>query len=199
MIRRLAPVLLVLGLAACAASPPARYHALGDGAPLGSGGGAERLVELLPVAVPAAADRNEIVLTGADGRLDVRDNDLWAGSLPDELRGLIADELWRAAKATDVYAAPVPQGALALPQYRVAARFERFEARPEGALVAATWTVRRLPDGPAAACRAAAHAPLPGADAEAAAHALGQASRSVAAAIAESLLRLGGKSPCPAG
>ena len=75
------------------------------------------------MAVPAAADRNEIVLTGADGRLDVRDNDLWAGSLPDELRGLIADELWRAAKATDVYAAPVPQGALALPQYRVSYNF----------------------------------------------------------------------------
>lgn len=196
MIRRLAP-LLALALAACGSSPVTRYHSLQDSAPLGGGGGAERLVEVLPVAVPAAVDRGELVLTAADGRLDVRESERWAGPLADELRDLITAALWRAARAADVYAAPVPAAASDLPQYRLAARFERFEARGRTAQVAATWTVRRLPDGAAAACRAAASAAMPEADAAAAAQALGEASRTIADAIAASLVRLGTPAPCP--
>lgn len=197
MIRRFTP-LFALVLAACGASPATRYHSLQDAAPIGGGGGAERLVEVLPVVVPAAVDRTELVLAGADGGLDVRDTERWAGPLPDELRDLLTAALWRAARAADVYAAPIPTSASGLPQYRLAARFERFEARDGLAQVAATWTIRRLPDGPAAACRAAATAPLTDASADASARGLGLASREVAAQIAESLRRLGQGNPCPA-
>lgn len=197
MIRRLAPV-LALVLAACGSSPVTHYHSLQDAAPLGGGGGAERLVEVLPVAVPAAVDRGELVLTAADGGLDVREGERWAGPLADELRDLITAALWRTARAADVYAAPVPAAASKLPQYRLAARFERFEARGASAQVVATWTVRRLPDGTAAACRAAASAAIAGPTPAAAAKALGEASRTVAAAIAESLGRLDTGAPCPA-
>lgn len=197
MIRRFIP-LFALVLAACGTSPVTRYHSLQEVAPLGGGGGAERLVEVLPVAVPAAVDRPELVLSGADGGLDVRDAERWAGPLPDELRDLVTAALWRAARAADVYAAPIPAGASGLPQYRLATRFERFEARGGFAQVAATWTIRRLPEGPAAACRAAATAPLADASPAAAAQGLGRASREVAAQIAESLRRLGQGNPCPA-
>lgn len=196
---RLAWPLLALLLAACGTSPATRYHSLHDAAPVGGGGGAERLVEVLPVTVPAAVDRPELVLTGDDGGLDVRESERWAGPLADELRDLITAALWRAARAADVYAAPIPAAASQLPQYRLAARFERIEAKGATAAVAATWTVRRLPEGPAAACRAAATAPMADATPAAAVRAIGQASREIAAAIAESLVRVGGGAPCPAG
>ena len=66
---RLAWPLLALLLAACGSSPVTRYHSLHDDAPVGGGGSAERLVEVLPVTVPAAVDRPELVLIGDDGGL----------------------------------------------------------------------------------------------------------------------------------
>ncbi len=195
---RLWPTLLVFALAGCGASPETHYHSLQSGLPPASGGGAERLVEVLPVLVPASVDRSELVLTGADGRLDVRQSERWSGDLAEQLRGVLADALWREARATDVYAAPVPPGASKLPQYRLSVRFERLDARPQGATVAASWTLRRLPDGRALACRSAAERGMAGFTPDAATEALGAAAATIATAIAAELARFDQGGGCPA-
>lgn len=193
------PAALALGLAACGSSPAARYHTLAGAAPAAKGGGAEKLVEVLPVALPGRVDREALVLRDPDGRLDVSETDRWAGPLPEEIRAVLDDALWRTARAADVYAAPVPPAASDLPQYRLALRIERFDAAPGGnATVEASWTARQLPTGPAATCRAAFVAPLAGATPDAAAAGLADATRRLSAAVASSLAHLGGSAPCPA-
>ncbi len=192
--RRWIPLALALLLPACGSSPPTHLHSLALPASPAEGGAAARLVEVLPVAMPGRADRAALVLSDAAGRLEMREADQWASPLADEVRAVLIDALWRAARAADVYAAPVPAAASALPQYRLATRVERFDAIPgDAATVEASWTLRRLPNGPLAACRAAARAPLPERTAEAAAAALGAATRDIAARIARGLSENG----CP--
>lgn len=195
---RLWPVLAALALAGCGTSPVTHYHSLQSAPPPASGGGAERLVEVLPVLVPASVDRSELVLTDADGRIDVQQSERWSGDLAEQLRGVLADALWQEARATDVYAAPVPPGASKLPQYRLAVRFERIDARPQGATVAASWTLRRLPDGRALNCRSAAQRGISGFTPDAASAALGAAAADVAATIAAEVARFDRGGGCPA-
>lgn len=197
MIRRLPVLLGALALAACGSSPATHYHALEATPAALPSGGAQRLVEILPVLVPAAVDRTEVVLTDAAGHLDVKSGERWAGALPEQLRGVIAEALWRDARAADVYAAPLPGAAAKLPEYRLAVRFERFEAGPAIASVAATWTLRRLPDGHAIACRSAAERSVEGIGATAAADALGAASRALADDLAHALAGFDAGGGCP--
>jgi uncharacterized protein len=194
---RLWPALMVLALAGCGTSPVTRYHTLQSTQAPATGGGAERLVEVLPVLVPASVDRNELVLTDAAGRLAVQQGERWSGDLAEQLRGVLADALWREARATDVYAAPVPAGASNLPQYRLAVRFERLDARPQGATVAASWTLRRLPDGRALTCRSAEQRGMASFTPDAASEALGAAAAAVATTIAAEVARFDRGGACP--
>ena len=77
MTRMTAALLLLLGLTGCGTSAPVRYHALaGRAVPLDeTQASAALLVEVLPVAIPERINREEIVLTGKDGRLDIRDGE----------------------------------------------------------------------------------------------------------------------------
>lgn len=202
---RLSPfvVLASLALAGCGASAPVRYHALGTGADQpGPSGGAAVLVELLPVAVPERLNRDEVVLSGGTGALTVLDGDRWAAPLADEIRQSVDDALWRRLRAADVYAAPVQASQGNLPQYRIALRIERMEAQPAvGALVEASWTLRRLPQGAASVCRASFTSPLSGGNpADAAVAAWTEASGRMARAVAASLdhLNRGSADPCGA-
>ena len=199
MSRRLSLVMVFALLAGCSASPPTRYHALTQTTPPAGGGGARMLVEFLPVAVPERLNRDEMVLTGADGGISVRESDHWAAPLSDEVRQIVADALWRKSGAADDYKAPLPLSASKLPQYRLSLRIERFEAGPgHAALVDAGWTLRRLPEGSSAVCRVV----IPGDAADgpdAAARTLSAATARLADAVAESLQRLdqGAATPCP--
>lgn len=198
MTPRLSALALAVLLAGCGTSPVTHYHTLQSARPVASGGGAARLVEVLPVLVPGPVDRAELVLTRAGGQIDVHKDDLWAGNLAEELRGVVAEALWREAKAADVYAAPVPSGASDLPQYRLAVRFEQFAATPDGAFVAAAWTLRRLPEGRALVCRSAARRGIATLDAVSAARALAEASHALATEIAAGLAALDRGVGCPA-
>lgn len=191
---------LTATVAACGASAPLRYHALssGGGADLAPGSAAV-LVEVLPIAVPERLNREEIVLTAASGQLDVRSGDRWAAPLSDEMRQLVDDALWRRLRAADIYAAPVTPSANGLPQYRLALRVERMEAiAGRQAVVEATWTVRKLPQGQPAICRAGAGEALAAPTPEAAVAGLSRASAMRAEAVANSLQRLqqGAATPC---
>ncbi len=196
---RLAALALAAALAGCGTSPPTRYHALGGGGAAQESGAARLLVEILPVAVPERLDRDEMVLIGEDGRLDVRDGDHWAAPLPDEIRQVLADVLWRRLWAADVYRAPVaPDNGL--PEFRLALRIERFEAVPgRTAIVEGSWTARRLPQGRSATCRASVTVPMPDRTPEGAAVALSIGAGRLARQVADSIGRLdqNGATPCP--
>lgn len=193
------PAALAAALAGCGASAPLRYHALstGGGATLPQGSAA-LLVEVLPIAVPERVNREEVVLTGAGGQLDVRGGDRWAAPLHDEMRQMVDDALWRRLRAADIYTAPVTPAANGLPQYRLALRMERLDAIPGRQAVAeATWTMRRLPQGKPAICRAGAIEPLSAATPEAAVAGLAKAAARVADTVAASLERLHLDQPTP--
>lgn len=194
-------VLAGIPLAGCAGSPPVHYHALVKPAlPPATGGNARMLVELLPIALPERLNREEMVLTGDNGRIEVRDGDRWAAPLSDEIRQIVADALWLRVGAADIYRAPIPQTASGLPQYRLSLRIERFEAVPgRSAQVEGSWTARKLPQGEAAVCRASFSQDLPARVPEAAALALSAAVVRLAETVAVSLERLnqGQGNKCP--
>jgi hypothetical protein len=197
---RLPAVALLMVLAGCGTSPPPRYHGLDVPAPSPVSGGARMLVEILPVAIPERLNREEMVLTGETGQLDVRDGDHWAAPLSDEIRQILADSLWRRLLAADVYLAPVVPAANGLPQYRLALRVERFEAVPgRSAVVEGSWTVRRLPQGQAVSCRAGMTLALQDRTPDAAAKALSDGVGQLTRLVAESVGRLeqGMTSACP--
>ncbi|MGE5518223.1 MAG: membrane integrity-associated transporter subunit PqiC [Bacteroidota bacterium] len=197
---RLAALTLIAALAGCGASTPLRYHALSTSGPANlAQGSAAALVEVLPIAVPERVNREEVVLIGNGGQVDVRSGDRWAAPLADEMRQLVDDALWRRLRAADVYSAPVTPNANGLAQYRLALRMERLEALAGRQAVAeATWTLRKLPQGQPAICRAAAAEPLAATTPDAAVAALSRASARVAEAVAASVERLhqGGATPC---
>lgn len=195
---------VVLALAACGASPPVRYHTLMgpvSEVEAASASGAALLVEVLPVIVPERVNREEIVLVGADGTLDLRQGERWAAPLADEVRQIIGDALWRRLRAADIYAAPLPSGSAASP-YRLAVRIERLDAVPgRMAAVAGSWTLRRLPQGKPAVCRAAFTERPADATTQAAVASLTAGTARLAEAIADSLERLdkGDAAPCAGG
>lgn len=192
---------LVAALTGCGSSTPLRYHAL-SGTPTApvAQGHVAALVEVLPITIPERINRDEVVMTGPDGRLDVRSGERWAAPLGDEFRQLVDDALWTRVRAADVFAAPVPASTSGLPQYRLALKLERLEARPGALAVAeASWTVRRLPQGQPAICRAGFTEPLGSTDTDAAVVALSRASTRLAGAVAASLERLHLNSGDPCG
>ncbi|HTH17408.1 MAG TPA: PqiC family protein [Magnetospirillum sp.] len=191
--RRMIPSILCLAmLGACGSSPPVRYHALSRPAAAGSdaSGAARVLVEILPVAVPDGVARPNLVMSEGNGRVAVLDSDRWLAPVADDMRQVVADSLWRSARAADTYQAPVPATAASLPRYRLAVRLERFDAIPgQAGVVVGSWTLRSLPDGAAHICRWAGTQPLDGKDATAAADALAEGSRRLADQIGDSLRR----------
>ncbi|MEA1674992.1 PqiC family protein [Nitrospirillum sp. BR 11163] len=198
---------LALLLTGCGGSTPIRYHALAPQpgeAPVA--GSARVLVEVLPVTVPERLNRTQLVLTDAGGRLDVRDDDRWAAPVADEMRLALANALWQRLRAIDVYQAPVAPAPNGPPQYRLALRVERFDATPGGtAVVDGSWTMRRLPQGPASTCRGGFSLPVAAGTPDAAAAALSNGAAQLAAAVADSLGRLdqvapgATPSPCASG
>lgn len=179
-------------LAACGTSPPVRYHALlrPDAADVPASGRARLLVEILPVAVPERLARSNLVLTDGKGQAQVLETERWLAPIADDLRQVVADSLWREARATDTYQAPVAGPSAGLPLYRLAVRLDRFEAVPgRTATVDGSWTLRRLPNGTVHACRWTGRRPVDGPDAAAAADALAAAGRRLADQISGSVRR----------
>lgn len=201
-LRRLAlslPCLALLG--GCGASAPTHYHTLSrpGSAPMESSGSAQVLVEILPIAVPESLAGTNFVMNDGNGRVSVLDSDRWLAPIADDLRQVVADSLWRWARATDTYQAPVPPASSRLPRYRLAIRVERFDTTAgQSGIVAGSWTLRHLPDGMAQVCRWSTTQPLAGTGAAAAADALAQASQRLADQIGKSLRRAvdGGDDPC---
>lgn len=194
----------VLALSSCAASTPLRYHALAEGGEqsgASSSGDARMLVEISPISLPDRVDRQEIVVNGADGRVEILEFDRWAGSISNELRLILDQTLWSHLSAMDVYQAPLTaETAGDRPYYRLNIRIVRFDAiAGDQAIVEGAWTARRLDSKKLAICRFSAAKPLAGqGGADEIASALRLGSQAFANAVAASIERLqnGERDPC---
>jgi uncharacterized lipoprotein YmbA len=148
---------LVLGaalglLAACAAPQVERFYTLNggvDAAPAKTE--VNYYVEVLAVSVPQQVSRNQLVLTGAGGRVELLEQERWAGPLAAEIGQALSIGITGELGAIDVYRTPYPDK---LPVYRVSTNVQRFEsALGQYALVDAVWSVRQLASGRVLTCR----------------------------------------------
>jgi uncharacterized lipoprotein YmbA len=191
--------LAVLGcaatLAGCAAPPADSFYTLAGGAmpapssapaPAPAAGAGQVYVEMLAVNVPAQVQRNQLVVGGGEGRVEVLDHHRWAGPLADEIGSALSLGITSRLGAIDVYRTPAPDGA---PVYRISTNVQRFESLPGSyALVDAVWSVRQAGSSSVLTCRSVLREDSgAGYDAVVAAHraALGRLAEAIAAAVRE--------------
>jgi uncharacterized lipoprotein YmbA len=140
MMRILSLTLAVLLAAACASSPPTRFHALATPAPAP---GARALdgpaVTVGPVAIPDAVDRPQLVTRRGETEVRIEEFERWAAPLRSELARALAEHL--SALRPDARIAVSAAGDAA-PRYRVALDVRRFDLSPgTGATLDAVWAV----------------------------------------------------------
>jgi uncharacterized lipoprotein YmbA len=143
---------LALVLAGCGSAPPLHYYTLVAPVAEAPPGGppASFEFELLPVGVPAEADRPQLLVRqGAQGIL-VLDGERWAAPLADEVRAALSADLSREMNARD--ASGLPAGGM--PRLRVKLDLRRFDSLPGSyALLDASWAVHALQGGASVSCR----------------------------------------------
>lgn len=188
-------------LAGCSSAPRDQFYTLG-GAPVAAGGGASQpagatlYFEMRPVTVPAEVRRPQLVVSGAEGRVDLLEHHRWAGPLPDQITGALSLALASELGGVDVYRNPAPEGSTL---YRIGANVQRFESREgEYALLDATWSVRRLDGGDVQTCRSVLREPVgSGYEALVAGHRAALARLAAAIAAAVRSQAAGGGTGCP--
>ena len=161
-------------LAACSAPQVERFYTLNGGvdpAAVQAPAQAEVnfYVEVLAVSVPQQVSRNQLVLTGAGGRVELLEQERWAGPLAAEIGQALSIGITGELGAIDVYRTPYPDKA---PVYRVSTNVQRFEsALGQYALIDAVWSVRQLASGKVLTCRSVVNEKVaPGYDALVAGH-----------------------------
>jgi len=110
----------------CASQPPVRFHSLlpAVAAPASAASHATPLVvELGPVAVPAAVDQPQWVLRAGDDSLRVMEGERWIAPLRDELRAAVMARLAQRFDAVDARTRPG-----AATGWRLRIEVQRFES-----------------------------------------------------------------------
>ena len=154
-------------LCACYSTPSPRYYALGAGppapglkiagagsaatAPAVTAGGSTVVVDV--VAIPAAVDRPQFVLSGEGNEVSIDDDHRWAGPLQSSVAEVLARDLMGSEK---------PGASSA--RYRVEVEILAFESRlDEDVRLEATWKIRR-DDGASSSGLSRVREPAPGRD-----------------------------------
>lgn len=185
-LRRLgAGLALAVALAACASAPPDHFYTLMGEDPAPPPASSTPLyIEMLPVAVPAQVRRNQLVVQGADGKVELLEQHRWIGPLADEIGNALSAGVTSALGAVDVYRTPHPADA---PLYRISTSVQRFESvAGSHALIVAVWSVRKAGSEAVLTCRSALREDVgPGYEALVAGHraALGKLAAAIAAAV----------------
>lgn len=177
--------LLLAAVSGCSTAP-AHFYALE--ATAASDSGAAPLsgrILVVPVSVPAAVDRPQLVVQTAPNRLRVDEFHRWAAPLSEGIAEAVAGDLVRLLGTPDVAVAPL---ANFKPTYVVTIEVQRFESvAGQSATIDAVWTVRKTGGAETRVGRTVAREAVPasGVDALAAAHsrALVKLSGDIAAAI----------------
>ncbi|MEI6002103.1 membrane integrity-associated transporter subunit PqiC [Paraburkholderia bengalensis] len=162
--RTMVRTVTVIGLAiltACA-SPPTRFYTLGTEAGptmTGSTAGPSFRIDVRPVKVPAAVARSQLVVQVNAAQVEVREDDRWASSLPDEIRYALIAGLSHQAGAAG--AKTVARNGDDVPVYQVAVEVQRFESWPGShTLIDVVWDVRTLADGETLTCHSVVSEPV---------------------------------------
>jgi uncharacterized lipoprotein YmbA len=171
-------------LAGCA-SPAARFYTLSPStnsvAPASS-----LSISVGPVSVPAAVDRQEIVVTIGPNQVRLEEFDRWASPLKDEISRTVAENLVALLGTSRVIQALGASSADV--DYRVSIEVRRFDSSPgDAATLDAVWTLRRPGDGKSTIGRTSTREPVreKGYEGLAAAHsrALARLSQDIADAV----------------
>ena len=146
-------------LCGCSSTPATRYYVLSPTAEAPARRAAAVVVVITDVRLPQYLDRSRIVTRGGDHRLQVSENELWAGNLREDMTRVLAENLGRLLESGRVIAAP--HNLRLQPDYRVEVEVLRFEREPGGRVgLSARWWLTR---GSAAALLASPGATLFGA------------------------------------
>jgi len=136
-------VLAILG-AGCSSTPPARFYTLSPTSTQAAAA-SELSVAVGPVAVPAAVDRPQIVVSLGPNSVWLDEFNRWAAPLQDDIARVVAENLVamlgtpRVARASQTVSAGF--------SYRAVIGVESFESVPgEMARLDAVWTVIRSTD-----------------------------------------------------
>ncbi len=184
-------MLVVAGIAGCATTPPSSFYTL---VPLSApkGGQSSPLTQspaigVGPISFPAFLDRDQVVSRSGDGALKVDELHRWAGSLEDDFRRVLGENLTQLLGTSRVL---LYSGELRYPvDLRVAVDVLSFEGTAQGeAVLKVRWTLLEPNADRALLARegsysAAAESQDPAAMVEAMSRTLGAFSRDLAEAI----------------
>lgn len=157
---RLVAVLTGLLLLSCSSSPPTQYYSLSLNSPVSNQTPIRYVVELLPIQVPEALDRPQLVFNTAETRLDIRDDQRWLVPLSAELRTVLWQGLWSQIGAVDSYQSGQSDSD-SLPHYRVSVQLMRLDALlAQQAVLQAQWSIKNLHNQQVLRCVESAQQPL---------------------------------------
>jgi len=149
MMRRLAAVIIVCGLAAlaagCGSSPPSRFYTL-SGTTTSAVASSNLSVAVGPITIPAAVDRPQMVVSAGPNQVELDEFNRWASPLGNNISRVVAVNLVALLGTPHVTLFPemLSSGA----DFRVAIEVQRFDSTPgEAAVLDAVWIVRRAKDG----------------------------------------------------
>lgn len=175
----------VAAFAAACATTQARFYTLSH-TETPAAPSSELSVVVGPVAIPAAVDQPQIVVSTGPNQVWQDEFNRWASPLQSNIAGVVAEDLTSMLGTPRV--STFQQSLNADADYRVAIEVQRFESAPgEAATLNAVWNVRRIKDGKTQFGRTTVREPAPekGYDALVAAHsrALARMSQDIADAV----------------
>lgn len=153
--RTLILVIATIWLAGCARSPQARFYTLSPLGPQAAKPPASAVrqvsLSIAPVEVPDYLNRPQIVTRSGQNELKLAEFDRWAGSLPDNIAAVMAENLSLLLASDRVQAAP--RGRNEKADYTLAMRILRLDCVPGDQLsMRVQWTLSAA-DGTCVAAR----------------------------------------------
>lgn len=144
MLRALAPLLMMLALAACSSAKTATYtlKPVPPRAGAVSGHALRPPIEVGQIALPATIDRNAIVLTAPGDRLEVQQTSVWGAPLRELIRSALSHDLSARLPQGSVLApgTPAPKGGLRI----LTVAIQHFAGSTDGRVALdADWTIAR--------------------------------------------------------
>lgn len=141
-------------LGACSTPQPEHFYTLSGAADTRPAKPVQYYVEMLAVSVPQQVSRNQFVVTAPSGRIELLEQQRWAGPLAGEIGQSLSTAVTNELGAIDVFRTPYPDK---LPVFRISTNVQRFESvMNQYALIDAVWSVRELASNKVLACRTVA-------------------------------------------
>src|SRR5450830_1579536 len=151
----LAAASLAVLLSACSTPQPEYFYTLSGGSATVPEKPVQYYVEVLAVSVPQQVNRNQFVVTAPSGRIELLEQQRWAGPLAGEIGQSLSTAVTNELGAIDVFRTPYPEK---LPVYRISTNVQRFESvMGQYALIDAVWSVRQLSSNKVVTCRTVAN------------------------------------------